>query len=172
MQTDRQQPFCRPSWLSFVGKKTCLNLNQSLMEAIYIWNLEEIWSKMAKLEWPQQRTDRRTDAQTDGQAENNRASPTCWLGPNHVHVYFVNIACRTIIDNIVILSRVFSQYFFVSTVGFLHMSWIKTLMCLELILIFNIHIMFCYNLVMSHLVLWNLASAVLALIAKTTNTCK
>ena len=36
------------------------------MEAIHIWNLEDIQLKMTKLEWPQQRTDRRMDRQTDG----------------------------------------------------------------------------------------------------------
>ena len=46
-------------------KKLYSNLNESLM---MIRNLEKIWLKMTKLEWPRQRTDRRTD----GQAQNSR----------------------------------------------------------------------------------------------------
>ena len=62
--TDRRQPFCPPSWLPFVRQNPYPNLNESLMKAIHIWNLEEIRLKMTKLEWPWQGTDR--------QAENNR----------------------------------------------------------------------------------------------------
>ena len=63
-------PFCRPSWLSDVRQNPYWNLNERLVEAIHIWNLEEFWLKMTELEWT------RTDRQTDGQAENNRAPPT------------------------------------------------------------------------------------------------
>ena len=34
VQTDRQWPFCWPSWLSFVGQSPYPNLNESLMETI------------------------------------------------------------------------------------------------------------------------------------------
>ena len=33
-QTGRQQPFCQPSWLLFVGLNLYSNLNTSLMEKI------------------------------------------------------------------------------------------------------------------------------------------
>ena len=56
---DMWRPFCRPSWLSDVGQNQYLNLNERLVEAIHIWNMEEILLKITKLEWP--RTDRRTD---------------------------------------------------------------------------------------------------------------
>ena len=42
--------------LSFVRQNQYPNLNQSLIEANHVWK-EEIWFKMTKLEWPQQRTD-------------------------------------------------------------------------------------------------------------------
>ena len=38
---DRWRPFCRPSMLSD-RQKTYSNLNESLMKAIYMWNLKEI----------------------------------------------------------------------------------------------------------------------------------
>ena len=60
---DMWRPFCRPSWLSDVGQNPYSNLNEKLMEAIHIWNLEEIRLKMSELEWP--RTDRQTDRRTD-----------------------------------------------------------------------------------------------------------
>ena len=34
--TGRRRPFCRPSWLSFVGQKSYTNLNESLIEAIHV----------------------------------------------------------------------------------------------------------------------------------------
>ena len=54
--TDRRRPFCRPSWLSIVWQNLYPNFNKSLMKAIHIWNLEEIWLKMTRLEWPWQQT--------------------------------------------------------------------------------------------------------------------
>ena len=58
-------------------KKLYSNLNESLMEAIHIWNLEEIRLNMTKLEWPRQRVDKRKD----GQAETIKimfCSLVCW----------------------------------------------------------------------------------------------
>ena len=67
---DRWLPFGRQPWLSHVRQNPYSNLNQSLMEAIHIRNLEEIRLKMTELELP------RTDGWTDGQAKTNRAPPT------------------------------------------------------------------------------------------------
>ena len=85
---DRWRPFCRPSWLSDVGQNPYSNLNERLMEAIHIWNLEEIWLKMTELGWPQ--TDRWTDGQTDGQAENNRAPPT-FVGGALMNIFILSL---------------------------------------------------------------------------------
>ena len=63
VQTDRWRPFCWPSWLSLDGQNPYSNLNESLMEAIHIWNLEDIWLKLTELEWPP--TDGRTDRWKD-----------------------------------------------------------------------------------------------------------
>ena len=57
MQTDGRRTFCRPSWLSFVGQDSYSYLNQGLIEANLIWNLDDISLKMTKLEWPQQQMD-------------------------------------------------------------------------------------------------------------------
>ena len=46
--TDRRWPFCVPSWLSFSRQNPYSNLNESLMKAIHIWNLEEIRLKNDK----------------------------------------------------------------------------------------------------------------------------
>ena len=54
--TDRLRPFCQPFWLSIVWYCPYSNLNESLMEAVQIWNLEEIWLKITKLEWTRQLT--------------------------------------------------------------------------------------------------------------------
>ena len=45
---DRWRPFCHPSWLSDVRQNQYLNMNERLMEAIHIRNLEEIRLKMTK----------------------------------------------------------------------------------------------------------------------------
>ena len=73
---DMWGPFCRPSWLSDAGQNLYLNLNKRLMEAIHIWNLEEIWQKMSELEWP--RTDRQMDKSKT--IELHRAPPTFFGG--------------------------------------------------------------------------------------------
>ena len=64
---DRWRPFCRPSWLSAVGQNPFSNLNERLVKAIHIWNLEDIRLKMTELEWPRidGQTDGRTDRRTD-----------------------------------------------------------------------------------------------------------
>ena len=41
VQTERQT-FCWPSRLSFDKQNPYLNLSESLMKAIHVWNLEEI----------------------------------------------------------------------------------------------------------------------------------
>ena len=52
---DIWRPFCRPSWLLDVQQNPYSNFNERLMEAIHIWNLEEIWLHMTELAWPRQR---------------------------------------------------------------------------------------------------------------------
>ena len=47
---DRWRQLCRPSWLSDVGQNPYSNLNERLIEAIHIRNLEEIRLKMTELE--------------------------------------------------------------------------------------------------------------------------
>ena len=46
---DRWLPFRRPSWVSDVGQNPYSNLNERLLEAIHIRNLEEIQFKMTEL---------------------------------------------------------------------------------------------------------------------------
>ena len=68
VQNDRRRPFYRPSWLSFIEQNPFSNLNDSLTEAIHIWNLEEIRWLLTKLECPQKGMDRRTNLQ-EGRSE-------------------------------------------------------------------------------------------------------
>ena len=51
------------------------------------------------------------------------------------HVYFVNIACKFIMLTLLIVTRVWSQYFFVRIVDFLYVSCFQSLVCLQLILL-------------------------------------
>ena len=52
-----------------LSKKSIFEFESELMEAIYIWYLEEIGLKMTKLEWPHRRKDGQMDGQTDGQTD-------------------------------------------------------------------------------------------------------
>ena len=89
------------------------------------------------------------------------------------HVYFVNIACKSIMITMLIVTRVASQYYFFRTFELfvcvlIPISGVFKPYFISLIAISSFAIeVSCKNLVKPHSVFWKLASAVLTLIYKT-----